>query len=316
MDAPNSAGGRGRKLTLWSRRTQFKYLQFNEGNPLYGYLYILPFMGFFLAFTVFPIFRGLQVSFTNWDVVNPPQFAGFANYRKLLTDDRLFITCLKNTVSYVAMFVPLGIIVPMLLAELLSSRIVGRGFFRSAFALPIMVTVSSTALIWGWFLNPQFGLINFYFSILGLPSQNWLSDPDVAMRAIVMTSVWWGAGWNMILFIAGRQDIPEHLYEAARIDGAGPLQLYRHITIPGLMPTILFAAVTTIIGSFQVFGQVQVMTEGGPGDATRTVSMFIYSNAFLYFKMGYGSAAAWVLFVIVGAFTVLQFRLLRTRLNF
>jgi multiple sugar transport system permease protein len=136
------------------------------------------------------------------------------------------------------------------------------------------------------------------------------------MRAVVLVSVWWGLGWNMILFLAGRQDIPEHLYEAAKIDGAGSLALFRYITIPGLMPTTLFVSVVTIIGSFQVFGQVLVLTQGGPGDATRTVSMFIYSSGFLYFKMGYASAAAWILFCIVGVFTVLQFRFLRSRLNF
>jgi multiple sugar transport system permease protein len=293
-----------------------KYLRLDEENPLYGYLYVIPFLIFFIAFTVFPIFRGLQVSFADWDVVNPPRFVGLENYKRLLLRDKLFITCLKNTISYVVMYVPLGILVPMFLAELLFKPISGRAFFRSSFALPIMVTVSSTALIWGWFLNPTFGLINLYFEKVGLPSQRWLSDSQTAMKAIVLTSVWWGAGWNMILFLAGRQEIPEHLYEAARIDGAGVWALYRHITIPGLMPTILFATVTTIIGSFQVFGQVLVMTEGGPGDATRTVSMFIYSNAFLYFKMGYGSAAAWMLFIIVSVFTVLQFRLLRSRLSF
>ncbi len=293
-----------------------RYLRFDEDNPLYGYLYLIPFLVFFITFTVYPILRGLQVSFCDWDVVNPPRFVGLQNYRRLLLEDKLFITCLKNTVSYVVMYVPLGILVPMFLAELLFKPLFGRTAFRSSFALPIMVTVSSTALIWGWFLNPAFGLVNLYFEKVGLPSQRWLSDPRNAMRAIVLTSVWWGAGWNMILFLAGRQEIPEHLYEAARIDGAGAWALYRHITIPGLMPTILFAMVTTVIGSFQVFGQVLVMTEGGPGDATRTVSMFIYSNAFLYFKMGYGSAAAWILFLVVSVFTILQFRLLRSRLSF
>lgn len=293
-----------------------RYLRFDEENPLYGYLYLIPFLIFFGTFVVYPIFRGLQVSFTNWDIVNPPQFVGLANYQRLLFDDTLFVTCLKNTVYYVFMYVPLGILVPMLLGELLFEPIRGRMLFQSSFALPIMVSVSATALIWSWFLNPTFGLLNLYMGKVGLPGQNWLSEPENAMKAIVLTSLWWGAGWNMILFLAGRQEIPEHLYEAARIDGAGAWDLFRHITIPGLMPTTLFVSVTTIIGSFQVFGQVLTMTNGGPGDATRTVSMFIYSNGFLYFKMGYASAAAWLLFVIVGVFTILQFRLLRSRLSF
>jgi multiple sugar transport system permease protein len=292
------------------------YLRLSEENPLYGYLYLIPFAIFFITFVVYPIFRGLFVSFANWDIVNPPSYVGLENYRRLLFEDGLFRTTLRNTVYYVALYVPIGIVLPMVLAELLYEPILGRTFFRSSFALPIMVSVSATGLIWGWFLNPTFGLLNHYFNMVGLPSQNWLSQPENAMRAVVLVSVWWGLGWNMILFLAGRQDIPEHLYEAAKIDGAGSLALFRYITIPGLMPTTLFVSVVTIIGSFQVFGQVLVLTQGGPGDATRTVSMFIYSSGFLYFKMGYASAAAWILFCIVGVFTVLQFRFLRSRLNF
>jgi multiple sugar transport system permease protein len=295
---------------------RWNYFLLSEDNPLYGYLYLIPFLVFFGTFVVYPIVRGLQISFMSWDVVNPARYVGLQNYRQLLSDDRLFMTCLKNTVYFVCMFVPLGVVVPMLLAEALFEPLAGRTLFRSSFALPIMVSVSATALVWSWFLNPLFGLLNHYLRLVGLPTQNWLSQAPNAMKAIVLTTLWWSAGWNMILFLAGRQEIPEHLYEAARIDGAGTWALFRHITIPGLMPTTLFVLVTTIIGSFQVFGQVLVMTGGGPGDATRTVSMFIYSNAFLFFKMGYASAAAWLLFLMVGVFTILQFRLLRTRLSF
>lgn len=270
----------------------------------------------FVIFVIYPIFRGLQVSFATWDIVNPPKYVGLQNYQRLLFEDRLFMTTVKNTLYFVALYVPIAILLPMLLAELLHEPVLGRAVFRSSFALPIMVTVSATALIWGWFLNPTFGLLNLYFERLGIPPQNWLSQTDNAMDAIVLTTVWWAIGWNMILFLAGRQEIPEHLYEAAKIDGAGTWALFRYITIPGLMPTTQFVTVITIIGSFQVFGQVLTMTQGGPGDATRTVSMFIYSNGFLYFKMGYASAAAWILFCIVSIFVILQFRMLRSRLNF
>ena len=161
MTAITKTPGGESGLSATVRRS--KYLRLDEENPLYGYLYVIPFLIFFVAFTVFPIFRGLQVSFADWDVVNPPRFVGLENYKRLLLQDKLFITCLKNTVSYVVMYVPLGILVPMFLAELLFKPVSGRAFFRSSFALPIMVTVSSTALIWGWFLNPMFGLINLYF---------------------------------------------------------------------------------------------------------------------------------------------------------
>lgn len=314
MSNVTTVAGVGKSAAQVGKRSV--YWQWSEENPLYGYLYLIPFAVFFLTFVVYPIFRGLQVSFANWEIVNPPVYVGWENYRRLLMADPLFLKTLRNTVGYVVMYVPLGILLPMVLAELLYEPILGRTFFRSSFALPIMVSVSATGLIWGWFLNPTFGLLNYYLELVGLPGQDWLSQTQNAMRAVVLVSLWWGIGWNMILFLAGRQEIPEHLYEAARIDGAGLWALFRHITIPGLMPTTLFVSVTTIIGSFQVFGQVLTLTQGGPGDATRTVSLFIYSNGFLYFKMGYASAAAWILFLVVGVFTVLQFRLLRSRLNF
>lgn len=295
---------------------QRKWLRFGEDHPLYGYLYVVPFLVFFILFVAYPILSGLAMSFTAWDIVNPPRILGLENYQRLLQDDPLFITCFKNTLFYVFMFVPLAIAMPLLLSELLFEPIFGRAIFRSAFALPIMVSVSATAIIWGWFLNPLLGLLNYYLQLVGLPTQNWLSEPENAMKAIVLISLWGSAGWNMIMYLAGRQEIPEQLYEAARIDGANAWALFRFITIPGLMPTILFVSVTTIIGSFQVFGSVVTLTQGGPGDATRTLSMFIYSNGFLYFKMGYASAAAWLLFLVVGVFTILQFRLLRSRLTF
>ena len=172
-------------------------------------------------------------------------------------------------------------------------------------------SVASVGVLWQWFYNPAFGLINYYLGLAGLPGQNWLQQTSTAMLAIVITTVWWTSGWNMILFLAGLQDIPEHLYDAAKIDGAGSWALFRYVTLPGLRATLLFVGVTTIIGSFRVFGQVFVMTNGGPFDSTRTVVQHIYETGFRYFKMGSASAVAWVLFCIVVIFTLVQFRLLK-----
>ena len=174
-----------------------------------------------------------------------------------------------------------------------------------------MISVSSVGVLWVWFLNPTFGLINYYFGILGLPEQHWLTQGGWAMVAVVITTVWWTSGWNLILFLAGLQEISESLYEAAKLDGANSWALFRYITLPGLRPTMLFVGVTTIIGSFRVFGQVLVMTNGGPFDSTRTLVQHIYETGFRNFRMGSASAIAWALFLIVMIFTLLQFRLIR-----
>ncbi|KAB8142834.1 sugar ABC transporter permease [Chloroflexia bacterium SDU3-3] len=272
------------------------------------WLYLLPFLVFFGIFQLYPIFYGLFVSLTKWDLVSDPQFVGLTNYINLFTKDTLYWTALRNTGLFVALNAPLAIVIPLGLAMLVNESIPGRDIFRSAFTAPLMISVSSVGVLWVWFLNPTLGLINHYFRILGIPEQNWLAQNGWAMVAVVITTVWWNSGWNLVLFLAGLQEIPEQLYDAAKIDGAGPWGLFRYVTLPGLRPTVLFVGVTTIIGSFRVFGQVFVMTSGGPFDSTRTVVQHIYETGFRYFRMGNASAIAWSLFLIVLVFTVLQFR--------
>jgi multiple sugar transport system permease protein len=274
------------------------------------FLYLAPFLLFFFVFQIYPIFQGLYVSLTRWDLATPPRFIGLGNYTALMRDT-LFLTALRNTALFVALNVPLAVGIPLGLAMLVNDPIHGRAIFRSAFSTPLMISVASVGVLWQWFYNPAFGLINYYLGLAGLPGQNWLQQTSTAMLAIVITTVWWTSGWNMILFLAGLQDIPDHLYDAAKIDGAGSWALFRYVTLPGLRTTILFVGVTTIIGSFRVFGQVLVMTNGGPFDSTRTLVMHIYETGFGYFKMGSASAVAWVLFCIVLIFTFVQFRLLK-----
>ena len=273
-------------------------------------LYLAPFLLFFIVFQVYPIFYGLYVSLTKWDLATAPRFIGLANYAGLL-NDALFWRALRNTSLFVGLNAPLAVVIPLGLAILVNEPIHGRAIFRSAFSTPLMISVASVGVLWQWFYNPAFGLINYYLGLVGLPGQNWLSQTGWAMIAVVVTTVWWTSGFNMILFLAGLQDIPEHLYDAAKIDGAGNWALFRYVTLPGLRATLLFVGVTTIIGSFRVFGQVFVMTNGGPFDSTRTIVQHIYESGFRYFKMGVASSVAWVLFCIVVVFTFIQFRLLK-----
>jgi multiple sugar transport system permease protein len=282
-------------------------LRLGNFSPL---LYLAPFLLFFAVFQIYPIFYGLYVSLTKWDLSSAPQFIGLANYSGLIRDS-LFWTALRNTSLFVGLNAPLAVVIPLALAILVNEPIFGRGIFRSAFSTPLMISVASVGVLWQWFYNPAFGLINYYLGLLGLPGQSWLTTPGWAMIAVVVTTVWWTSGFNMILFLAGLQDIPEHLYDAAKIDGAGSWALFRYVTLPGLRATLLFVGVTTIIGSFRVFGQVFVMTNGGPFDTTRTIVQHIYETGFRYFKMGSASAVAWALFFIVVVFTLIQFRLLR-----
>jgi multiple sugar transport system permease protein len=277
-------------------------------------LYLAPFLIFFIVFQIYPIFYGLYVSLTKWDLATAPKFVGLTNYINLRTDG-LFWTALRNTLFFVGLNAPLAVIVPLSLAMLVNNPIPGRALFRSAFTTPLMISVSSVSVLWVWFLNPAFGLINYYGGLLGLPGQNWLRESGWSMFAVVITTVWWTSGWNLVLFLAGLQEIPDHLYDAAKIDGAGAWALFRYVTVPSLRPTILFVGVTTIIGSFRVFGQVFVMTGGGPFDSTRTVVQHIYESGFRYFRMGSASAVAWSLFLIVLVFTIVQFRLVRETEN-
>jgi len=275
-------------------------------------LFLSPFLVFFIIFHLYPIFQGLYLSLTAWDLTSPPRFVGLANYASLRSD-ALFWTALRNTALFVVLNVPLTMAVSLGLALLVNGPIFGRAAFRSAFTMPLMISVSSVGILWTWFLNPAFGLINYYLGRVGLPGQNWLAQSGWAMVAVVITTVWWNAGWNLILFLAGLQEISAQLYEAAKIDGAGNWALFRYITVPGLRPVILFVSVTTIISSARVFGQVFVMTNGGPFDSTRTVVQHIYETGFQFFRMGSASAVAWVLFAIVAFFTLIQFRLVKSQ---
>lgn len=269
-------------------------------------LFLLPNALGFLVFSVLAIVAAFVLSFFDWDLLLGAKFNGIANYIQLLSDD-VFRAALLNTVYFVVVSVPLTVIIGLAVAVLVNQPLRGMTFFRSVFLLPYITLTVAISLVWKWLYLPDVGLINHVLSIFGFHGPAWLTDPIWAMPGIIMLSVWKSFGYNMVLFLAGLQGIPQNLYEAAAIDGANRWQRFRHVTIPLLSPVTFFVVVISTIGSFQVFDQALVMTQGGPGTATTTLVLYIYQVGFQSYHMGYASAIAWVLFAIVFVFTLIQF---------
>jgi len=280
-------------------------------GALTPYLFLAPGLLLFAAFRLYPLLDGLRMSFTNARL-GRTQYAwvGLANYERLLEDTR-FHASLWNTAFYtVASTLPV-LAIPLALALALNRGAL-RTWLRSAFFFPFTLSVVTVGLTWLWLLDPVVGPFNYYLRSLGFPVRSWLADPSTAMWTIILTTVWWVAGYYLVIYLAGLQDIPRELYEAAAIDGATGWRSFWAITLPLLRPVLLFVFVTHIIGSFQIFGQVFILTQGGPGDATRTAVQHLYETAFQnFFHFGSASAMAWVLFAVIVGFSLLQFRVLR-----
>ncbi len=269
-----------------------------------AYLYLMPVVLILLVFHVFPIFYSLAVSFYEWDLIGQPEWVGAGNYSRLL-DDPLFYKSLWNTIYYAAVSVPLSIIFSLIIAMLLNNPISCIGIYRTIYFIPVITSINAVAIVWNFIYHPDFGLLNKILDIFSIDPRSWLQDPSWAMPAIIFMSVWKGLGHNVIIFLAGLQNIPRHLYEAARIDGASRWQQFRHITWPLLSPTTFFIFTISVIGSFQVFSQVYMMTpRGGPLKSTMVVVYYLYRKAFEQFEFGYALAAAFVLFVIIFACTL------------
>ncbi|HYE06802.1 MAG TPA: sugar ABC transporter permease [Planctomycetota bacterium] len=262
-----------------------------------GYAFIAPWLIGFLAFTAWPFVASLWLSFCRYDVITPPRWIGGGNYRALAAD-ALFWRSLVNTIAYAAVAVPLSIATAFGLALLLNLPVRGLGLYRTLFVLPHIVPVVATSVVFMWVLNPQIGLVNAVLRQVGIVGPAWLQDPRWAMPTLVLMS-FWGIGGALITYLAGLKDIPVALYEAARIDGANALQRARHITLPLMTPVIFFNLVMGIIGGFQYFTQAYVMTQGGPEDSTLFYALYLFYRAWRYLDMGYASAMAWVLFVVV-----------------
>ena len=273
-------------------------------------LFLLPNLLGFLVFIFWPLIASFGLSFTSWDLLTPIKWVGLENYKTLISD-QVFWKVLWNTIYFTVGNVPVGIILSLFLAIALNQKIKGITIFRAVYFLPVISSTVAVAIVWQWLYNPQFGLLNYLLSLVGIDGPNWLSSTTWAMPAVIITSIWRGLGFNMLLFLAGLQGIPETYYEAAKIDGANWWVLFKNITIPLLSPTTFFVVVISIINSFQVFDQIYIMTAGGPARSTSVLVHYLYQNAFQYFKMGYASAIGYVLFFLV--FTVILIQLKRSK---
>lgn len=274
-----------------------------------AFFFLLPSFVLFMVFTVISFSASFVLSFFDWDLITTPHFVGFHNYVELMNDP-LFRKVLFNTLYFTALTVPLSALVGLIIALGLNQKIKGVAIYRTVYFMPAVTSLVAVSLLWQWIFDGNYGLLNNILSILGVshPPQ-WLSSTEWAMPALIIMSVWTNSGMTMVLFLAGLQNISQHLYEAASIDGASKFKRFLYITLPVLTPTTFFVLVITTINSFQVFTQALIMTKGGPADATNTIVYFIYQNGFEYFKMGYASAAAWVLFTIIFVFTLIQMKL-------
>jgi multiple sugar transport system permease protein len=283
-------------------------------NPAWAL--VAPALGALAVFFAVPVVAALVLSFTDFDVyaIADPgrvRVVWLANYVRLVHEPR-FWAALRNTVWFVAVGGPLSVAVSLGAALLLDARLTRwKGFFRTVFFLPVVTTLVAVAVVWRYLYHPRHGLLNLVLGAVGVGPIDWLGDPRWAMPAIVLLAVWKNFGFNMVIFLAGLQAVPERLYEAARLDGAGAWQELRHVTLRMLAPTFLFVAIITMIGYFQLFAEPYVMTQGGPGDATLSVVLLIYEEGFRWWNVGQGAAVAFVLFGIVLALTLVQLRVRR-----
>lgn len=271
-----------------------------------GYLFVAPLLVGLIVFTAGPMLASLAISFCKYDIFSAPKFIGLGNYRELFRDP-LFWQSLKVTAIYSFVSVPLGLTLGLAVAILMNQKIRGIAIFRTIYYLPAVVSGVAVALLWIWIFDPSYGLGNVVLRAFGLPPIAWLSDTRTALPSLILMSLW-GVGGGMVIYLAGLQSVPQHLYEAASLDGANVVQKFRHVTIPMLTPVIFYNLIMGIIGSFQVFTQAFVMTNGGPVNSTLFYVLYLFRQAFNYFHMGYASAMAWVLFVIILVLTMLVFK--------
>jgi multiple sugar transport system permease protein len=274
-----------------------------------GLLFISPWLIGLLVFTLYPLLASLYYSFTDYNVLEPATVVGLSNYRELFSADHLFWTAVKNTLIFAAMSLPVNIAVSVSLALLLNLKVRGMSLYRTLFYLPSVFPAVVTALLFRWIFNPQFGLINALVKQVGLPTIGWLNDPTWSKASLLLIGLW-GIGGSMVIYLAALQDVPQHLYEAAELDGAGALTKTFYITLPMISPAIFFNLVLGTIEVFQSFTFVYVLTngEGGPLDTLLFYGLLLYRNAFAYLQMGYASAMAWLLTLFVFGITLLIFR--------
>ena len=276
---------------------------FNKENYA-AWLFILPALAGTFVFIIIPVICSFGLSFCNWDLINPIEFAGFDNYREIFTEP-LFYKIFLNTVVFAVSTSFFGVIIPLILAVILNDKIRGSEFYKTAYFLPFITPMIVIGVVWQWIFDPNIGILNNLLQI----HINWLYDTRFAMPALIIVSVWKLIGYNMIIFLSSLSTINQSLFEAAKIDGASPVQTFKSVTVPLMSPTIFFVVIITAISSFQIFDLIYLMTQGGPLDSTNVLVYAIYKNAFEYFNVGKASAIAYVLFVVILVLTLIQWNL-------
>jgi len=283
----------------------FKKRRLTDNLSAFGF--ISPNVVGFLIFTFLPVFASLVLAFCQWDLLSPPKFVGMKNFANLMSD-KLFWKYFGNTLFFM-MGIPIGMAISLCLALLMNNKLKGIVIFRTIYFMPVVSSMVAVALLWRWIYNPDFGLLNSFLRMIGFKNPpQWLSSTTWAKPAVMLMSIWKGAGYNMLLYLAALQGIPEQLYEAAEIDGANAWQRFWHVTFPMLAPTNFFIIIMGVIGGFQIFGVLYVMTGGGPAGSTTTIVYYIYNNAFQWFKMGYASTISWFLFIIIFIVTIINWK--------
>jgi multiple sugar transport system permease protein len=285
-----------------------KHLSPRARETIAALVFASPWLIHLLFLEAIPILASFYFSFCDYQVVKPAQFWGLLNYQRLFTEDPRFVKSLLNTLYMVVVGVPVGMVAGLLIALLMNTHVRGRAIFRTMYYMPSQVSGVALAFMWSWLLNPQFGVVSVMLRGVGIKPPLWLASPTWVKPSFIMMGLW-GVGGSMIIWLAGLQAIPETFYEAAEIDGANRWRRFLGITLPLLSPTIFFVLTTSIIGTFQIFTQAYVLTAGGPADASLFYALYLYQQAFTYFRMGYASAMAWVLFIIIMVVTLAQIKL-------
>ena len=276
-------------------------------ETILGWLMVSPWLIGFICFSALPMFASLIISFTEWDMLSKPEWIGFDNYKTLFFEDPLALHSLNITILFTIVSIPLNIVFGLALAMLLNTSIRGLAIFRTIFYLPAILSGVAVALMWRWIFSTEFGLLNALLSMIGIEGPAWLTDRIWVLPSFVIMRLW-SVGGGMIIYLAGLQSIPTNLYEAANIDGANWWHRTRFITLPMLSPTIFFQLIVGFIFSMQIFTEAFIMTNGGPADASLFYLLYLYRTAFQYFDMGYASALAWVLFVVILVLTIILFK--------
>lgn len=289
---------------LWS----LTRLTYRQQEVVWAYFFLAPAIIGLLAFTLGPALASLALAFISTNLITQFEWVGVSNFQELLADNTFWIS-LGNTIAYVVGHIIPTVILALGFAVALNQPIRGRAFFRTVYFLPVVAPIVSTALVWAWAYQTEFGVFNFFLKSLGLPAAPWLTNSSWAMPSVIIWSVWAGLGYPIILYLAALQNVPREQIEASRLDGAGAWQTFRYVTFPAISPTTFFIVVLQFIGAFQVFTQMYVMTQGGPGYSTYTIVMYLYYRAWDSFRFGYASAVAVMLFLVLALVTLAQFRL-------